>query len=371
MSDVKLPNLPAMSAGEMVEKLSDLYCNAIRKDYPLRKMPALMLWGPPGIGKSQAVRQIGREIEEKTGKRVRVTEVRLLLFNPIDLRGIPTANADKTLAVWLKPQIFQMDADPSLIHLLFLDELSAAPQSVQAAAYQLILDRCIGEHRLPENCIVLAAGNRVTDKSVAFKMPKALANRFLHIEITENFRAWKEWAIRNGIHEKILGFLSFRPHALMEFDSGSDDLAFATPRSWEMVSNLLHCTKGNIEEMYPLIAGIIGSGAATEFRTWAEVYQDLPNIEDIFSGKEEKIPSGTDALYALISSMVSYAKNHKDDLAGIANSIRYAEKLPPDFSAVLLKDYLYIDKDYKQNLMKLPEFLRWCQTKGQWMNGIV
>ena len=141
----------------------------------------------------------------KNEKKVQVTDVRLLLFNPIDLRGIPTANADKTLAVWLKPQIFQMDASDEVINILFLDEITAAPQSVQAAAYQITLDRVIGEHRLPENCIVIAAGNRVTDKSVAFKMPKALANRLLHIEVSQSFASWRQWAIHNGIHEKVLG----------------------------------------------------------------------------------------------------------------------------------------------------------------------
>ena len=127
-----------------------------------------MLWGPPGVGKSQGVRQIASEIREKTGKKVEVTDVRLLLFNPVDLRGIPTANEDKTLAVWLKPKIFQMDPSEDVINFLFLDEISAAPQSVQAAAYQITLDRTVGEHKLPENCVVIAAGNRVTDRSVAY-----------------------------------------------------------------------------------------------------------------------------------------------------------------------------------------------------------
>ena len=88
-----------------------------------------------------------------------MTDVRLLLFNPVDLRGIPAANADRTLAVWLKPKIFQMDESENVLNLLFLDEISAAPPSVQAAAYQITLDRMVGEHRLPENCIVIAAGD--------------------------------------------------------------------------------------------------------------------------------------------------------------------------------------------------------------------
>ena len=94
-------------------------------------------------------------------------------------------------AIWLKPQIFQMNDSEDVVNILFLDEISAAPQSVQAAAYQITLDRVVGEHKLPENCIVIAAGNRVTDRSVAFKMPKALANRLMHFEVDGNFDSWK------------------------------------------------------------------------------------------------------------------------------------------------------------------------------------
>ena len=151
-----------LTVDQAVSQLSSAYIAMINTHTVLKRFPSVMLWGPPGVGKSQGVRQIASEIEAKTGKRAQITDVRLLLFNPVDLRGIPTANADKTLAVWLKPKIFQMDAGEDVINLLFLDEISAAPQSVQAAAYQITLDRTVGEHRLPDNCIVLAAGNRVT-----------------------------------------------------------------------------------------------------------------------------------------------------------------------------------------------------------------
>ena len=229
MSELKIANIPSMAVGKMVDKLSDSYCKLINNGLAVWTMPSVMLWGPPGVGKSQAVRQIAKEIEENTGKKVNVTDVRLLLFNPIDLRGIPTANEDKTLAVWLKPKIFQMDSSEDVVNILFLDEISAAPQSVQAAAYQITLDRVVGEHKLPENCIVIAAGNRTTDKSVAFKMPKALANRLLHIEVEGSFDSWKNWAIQTGINDKVIGFLSFRQNYLMGFDSGNDDLAFPNP----------------------------------------------------------------------------------------------------------------------------------------------
>lgn len=371
MKTANLSAVPAMHVGTLVEKLSEAYCTLLERGLPLRTMPSVMLWGPPGVGKSQAVRQIAGEIERTTGKRVDVTDVRLLLFNPIDLRGIPTANADKTLAIWLKPQIFQMDGAEDVVNILFLDEISAAPQSVQAAAYQITLDRVVGEHRLPENCIVLAAGNRTTDKSVAFKMPKALANRLLHIEIEGSFPAWKAWAIGRGIHEKVIGFLSFRQNYLMNFNAATEDLAFATPRSWEMVSNLLSGVDGDVEKMYPLIAGIVGTGVAVEFRTWAKVYHSLPSMEEIFDGKMPPMPQNTDAMYALSAAMTAYASAHREDMVRITNSIRYADRMPPDFSAMLLKDYMYIEKDYKQRLLRIPEFSRWLSEKGRLINGSV
>ena len=371
MTDIKVSNIPNMNIGKIVDELTNTYCSVIDKNLSASIIPSVMLWGPPGVGKSQAVRQIAKGIEVSTGKKTVVTDVRLLLFNPIDLRGIPTSNQDKTLAVWLKPQIFQMDESDDVVNILFLDEISAAPQSVQAAAYQITLDRVVGEHKLPDNCIVIAAGNRVTDKSVAFKMPKALANRLLHIDVEGNFDSWKKWAIANSINEKVIGFLSFRQSYLMGFKASSDDLAFPTPRSWEMVSNLLNCVSDDIDKMYSLISGLVGVGVAVEFRTWCNVYKDLPDINEIFNGKMPAVPSKPDVMYALISSMTAYAREHKDNIDEITNSIKYAQQLPPDFSAVLMKDYMYLDKNYKEKLMRIPEFSRWLTTKGRFLNGII
>ena len=365
-------NISSLSVNKAVEQLSHTYISAIKAGLSPKHLPSVMLWGPPGVGKSQAVRQIAKCIGEETGKECRVTDVRLLLFNPIDLRGIPTANADKTLSVWLRPQIFQMDESDNVINILFLDEISAAPQSVQAAAYQITLDRVVGEHRLPDNCIVIAAGNRVTDRSVAFKMPRALANRLCHLEIKSNFDSWKDWAIGAGINEKVVGFISFRPDLLTERgDDMRDDLAFPSPRSWEMVSNYLNIVDGGVDKLYPLISGCVGAGVAIEFRTYCKVYASLPKMEDIFLGKKAKMPTESDALYALISSMTSYAREHKDDMKKIENSLVFAKEMPVDYSTVLMRNYMAIEKGYKDKLMRLPEFHKWIQSRGRYLNGSV
>jgi hypothetical protein len=200
-------------------------------------------------------------------------------------------------------------------------------------------------------------------------MPKALANRMMHIEISVKFDAWRQWAVGAGVNKKVIGFLSFKQNLLLDSDMRSEDLAYATPRSWEMVSNILNGVNDNIEKMFMLIAGIVGAGTAIELLTWEKVYDSLPDIEDIFAGKDVKMPKNTDALYALTASMTSYAREHTDDLEGIANSITFADKMPPDFSTMLMKDYMYINGDFRDELMQIPEFMQWMRSKGKLLNG--
>ncbi len=352
-----------MTVGQMVRQLSAAYISLIRSKTPLRSFPSVMLWGAPGVGKSQGVRQIASAVAEKTGLRVDVTDVRLLLFNPVDLRGIPTANEDKTLAVWLKPKIFQMDESTDVVNILFLDEISAAPQSVQAAAYQITLDRTVGEHRLPENCIVIAAGNRVTDRAVAYTMPSALANRLCHIEIAADSKSWHEWAVSSGINSTVLGFLDYKPGMLMKPELMDSSLAFPTPRSWEMVSNILNYVSDNIADVFPLVAGCVGSEAAQELLNWCEVYRGVPDTKAVFAGTSEDIPVRPEAMFALASRISEYARNHHT--AGeIENVVAYALKLPVEFRNRIFADLLHI-RSIRKQLSRIYAYDDWFVRSGR------
>ena len=334
-----ISGLSAVSVREMVTLLSQTYLALVRSGEPLKRFPSVMLWGPPGVGKSQGVRQIARALERQTDKRVAITDVRLLLFNPVDLRGIPTANAEKTLAVWLKPQIFQMDDGDDVINILFLDEISAAPPSVQAAAYQITLDRMVGEHKLPDNCIVIAAGNRTTDRSVAYHMPSALANRLCHLEIKSDTGAWHDWAVNRGIHPLVVGYLEYNAVALMRTDDADAGPAFPTPRSWEMVSRVLQTASSDVSAVYPLIVGCIGADAAARFRRWWEMCSEMPSVESVFTGEASfSVPPIPELQIALRTQMVAYARTHPTQ-EGIDRSIEFACNLPWAFRGQLMHDY--------------------------------
>lgn len=360
MSDeIKALNIPNVTVSETVYKLAELYANAIREGIALHKLPTPFLWGAAGVGKSDGVYQLAGLIEQKATKKVKVTDVRLLLFSPIDLRGVPVADEHKEFTHWLKPKIFDMDADKDTINILFLDELSAAPQSVQAAAYQICLDRKIGEHILPENCIVIAAGNRVTDQSVSYKMPKALCNRMMHFNIKTDYDAWKAWAVQNDISDKVIAFLGLDNSRLC-VEPESSDLAYATPRSWAFVSTLLHTVSEAPESIHSLIAACVGNATALEFEAFCRGALRMPSVREIMNGKCSDYPKTHDVLYALISALVFALKEKKEELtqAEIENVCSYVLHLPRDFLMSFMKDIRSI-AGIDKKLMKCHSFQTW------------
>ena len=363
-------NIPHTTVSSLVKDLTALYQGAVRSGLPFKDLPSPFLWGPPGIGKSDGVRELANELEKSTGKTVHVTDVRLLLFSPVDLRGVPIADEHRQFTNWLKPRLFEMDPSTDVINLLFLDELSAAPQSVQAAAYQITLDRRVGEHALPDNCIVIAAGNRTTDQSVSYKMPKALCNRLMHDVIESDFISWKHWALQNNVDRRIIGFLSFDNSRLCS-EPESSDLAYTTPRSWVFVSSILSAAcpvGGNVCEAHQLISACVGIDAALDFESWCQIYDALPAIDDIFHGICNSYPKKQDQLYALATSLASAIASRGSQIRQehLENACTYASKFPSDFAMAFFKDLNALDS-ISLKLMKCHSLHDWLSHNKQYL----
>jgi len=260
----------------------------------------LFLWGPPGIGKSELVEGITRELDGL------MIDLRLGQMEPTDIRGIPYYNKDKGVMDWAPPVELPDEATASQypIVVLFLDELNSAPPSVQSAAYQLILNRRIGKYHLPKNVVMVAAGNRESDKGVTYRMPTPLANRFLHQEMKVDFASYQEWAVKNKIHKDVVGYLSFAKQDLYDFDAKSASRAFATPRTWTFVSQLLDDEDGDNDTLTNLIAGTVGEGLAVKFMAHRKVSSKMPNPADVLSGKVKDLNvKEVSAMYSLVISM--------------------------------------------------------------------
>lgn len=277
------------------------------------------VWGPPGVGKSDVVRQVA------AARGLEVADVRAILLDPVDLRGLPHVNGGG-FAHWAQPAFLPREGRG----VLFLDELSAAPQSVQAACYQLILDRRLGEYELPAGWSVLAAGNRETDRAVVNRMPSALANRLVHIEYEIDADDWTRWALANGMPVELIAFIRFRPALLHQFDPQKK--AFPTPRSWAFVGQML--AKGLPAAVeYDLLSGTVGEGAAAELLGYLQVFRQLPSIEAVLlDPAAAPVPSDPAALYAITSGLAA-----KASMSNFDSVVAYSKRLPPEFSVSMVK----------------------------------
>jgi hypothetical protein len=216
--------------------------------------------------------------------------------------------------VWAAPAELPDEAMASQYDniILFLDEMNSAAPAVQAAAYQLILNRKVGTYTLPDNVYIVAAGNREADKGVTYRMPAPLANRFVHLEMAVDFEDWFQWATENKIHKDVVGFLTFSKKDLYDFDPKSPSRSFATPRSWSFVSELLDddLNEGTLTD---LVSGSVGEGLAVKFMAHRKFASQMPNPTDILDGKvKESKTKEISAMYSLTVSLCYELKEASD-----------------------------------------------------------
>ncbi|HEY0138107.1 MAG TPA: MoxR family ATPase, partial [Nannocystis sp.] len=252
-----------------------------------------MLHGSPGVGKSDTVRQLAARLDWD------LRDIRISQMDSVDLRGVPSIRDGRTY--WNVPS-FLPEPGPKP-GILFLDEINSAPQSTMAAAYQLVLDRRLGDYVVPDNWAIIAAGNRQTDRAIVNQMSTALKNRFVHLTYDPNIEDWSSWALQADIVPEVLAFLRFRPNLLNEFDApvGNEDMkqkkrnmkdatAFATPRSWEFVSRLVKANQPKDSE-FESFSGAVGEGAAVELMAFMKHHRSLPDLDALLMNpKTTEVP---------------------------------------------------------------------------------
>ena len=212
--------------------------------------------------------------------------------------------------------------------ILMLDEFNSAAPSVQAGAYQLVLDKRLGEYIVPDGVMVMAAGNRENDKGITFRMPTPIANRFTHIEIRSDFDDWQKWALEAKVDQNVVGYLTTFKNDLFDFDATSATRGFPTPRSWEFVSKILYGNPNLSDQvLIGLLAGAIGDGTALKFNEYRKNAADLPNPRDILSGTVTTLKRNDVSLcYALTTALCYELKDRSDVLARNGNKAEDRKK---------------------------------------------
>jgi AAA domain (dynein-related subfamily) len=284
----------------------------------------VMFWGAPGIGKSDAVRQIAAA----TGRNV--IDFRTNLREPVDMRGIPVP-CDKTgTTKWYTPdELPQVERDGER-GILFLDEINTCSPQMMAVCFGLVLDRKVGEYTLPAGWIVVAAGNRVADRAAAQRMPTALSNRFAHHTIVADVDAWADWANKNGIAPELVAFIRLRRELLHVMPKNGES-TFPTPRSWAKCSKYMHAPA---KLRLALFASHVGDAYAAELEAFIELYRSMGSLADIIKNPAgAKLPTDPSARYAVCTGLARMAKPEN-----IAAIFAYAERLPKESQILVIHD---------------------------------
>ncbi len=314
----------------------------------------VMLWGPPGVGKSQIVAQVADK------HAAAIVDIRLSQMEPSDLRGIPFKNEHKV--EWAIPAMLPDIEVHGEAGILFIDEITSAPPSVSAAAYQLILDRRLGEYRVPEHWAIVAAGNRQGDRGVSYSMPSPLANRFSHYELDVNIDDWADWAYQNDIDERIIAFLRFRPDLLFDFNPEHNPVAFPSPRSWEFAHRALYKFADRPALLSGGIEACVGRAAGVELYAFIQSLENLPDIDAIASGQSQECPDEIDLQYAIASALVTRAIRSGGDIEILGNLLNYANQFKQREMGVMLVSDL--QRSIGSELYAVPQFAGWAEKIG-------
>src|SRR5438552_17146628 len=137
---------------------------------------SILLLSAPGVGKTAIVAQAAADAD---------LPCRSLLgtqIAPEDVSGIPRIVGERS--VFCPPRVLLPESPEPFC--LFLDELPACSPDVQKAFYSLLLERRLGEHRLPKGTWVVAAGNRAEDRALVRSISSALLNRVTILQVEVN-----------------------------------------------------------------------------------------------------------------------------------------------------------------------------------------
>ena len=328
------------------------------------QLPPVMLWGAPGIGKSSIIQQICEDAD------VGFVDIRLSQREPVDLRGLPVPKEDHV--DWLLSG--EWPRDPNSRGIILFDEITAADRSLQVAAYELILDRRLGDlYKLPDGWLVVAAGNRMQDRAVATNFSSALANRFCHISLSADLESWCTWANSTQIHPDVIAFLRFRPECFFDMNAALEK-GWPSPRSWTRVSHVITELSGKLDEVCIsiMLEGLVGPAAATEFLAFRRWSLELPDIRAMLNGEAPVfIPERPDQRYALCSAMAYYLwiDGLNPPIKRVQKFFAISKKLSSDFATLALTDVINDSvSSIKQKktllLMNQPEFEEWTQLHG-------
>lgn len=297
-----------------------------------RRTRAILILGPSGVGKSESIHGAVKEIGEYLNDPDFGFIAKYLgTEDLVTLGGVPSVKNNETTR-----NIPDWFPKPNTNGILLLDEITSAPNANQVVAYQIALDRNLCGHQLPSGWMVVAAGNRASDRGVHFPLAGPLIARMTVIHVQSSIDGFLEYAIKKNVRQEVVAFIASRADMLNErdeninpdYDKIPQNEPFANQRSW--VAAAQHYLDERPDIRLELLQGSVGKRAAIDFETFLRVYESMPSIDLI--QKEPlgvPVPPDTSTRWALAVGIAG-----RIDKANFSSFIQYLERMPKEFATL-------------------------------------
>ena len=277
---------------------------------------SFMLHGPSGVGKT-------RRVEEADPDFVSIVLRNGMLPEEVIGKTIFPNHDTAKESLWMPPVWYtnlcqKCEAEPEKNHVLFIDEITNVKPAEQSLVFHLVLNRSIGPNigQLPENVVVVAAGNNKQESEAAYNMPEPLFRRFeghvyLEADVKE-FITWGAGLRKDGlpkIHPLVSRFVATYSEAFYSAYDSEDPPKYALdPRGWEQVSNIIYSNKGVLSRQ--LLENKVGANIAANLIEFAR--SNFITLENVLNGDyiSSDIPARYDAQLALAYSLVIVDEEH-------------------------------------------------------------
>lgn len=359
-----------MSSSNLPSITVDTFTKIVEMQFKEGNFRPIFGLGKGGIGKTESIMELAKE-----KLKIGYIDIRLLLYSETDLKGIPYPSVDHKRTIWLQNDILPTAERDGEKGILVFDEITSCSRSVRTAAYQLLNERRLGEYVLPDGWMIVCLGNGEEDGGDYQGMEGNFVNRCSVFNVVPDVEAWKMWAHNHNVNPLVTGYVSWKPADLHSYNPDSEtEIAFASPRSWTAVSNILNANEFSVDDtvMCSRIQSNLGTRVGQQFIAFCKFKDKTVDPNRIICNGEKPVIEQQEVLYITISSVVKIVGDQimrdikasggvqQTTINALANALNWILGLRKEYAVMGFKDLVGYEPNTMRAVILTPQLFTAC-----------
>lgn len=359
-----------MSSSNLPSITVDTFTKIVEMQFKEGNFRPIFGLGKGGIGKTESIMELAKE-----KLKIGYIDIRLLLYSETDLKGIPYPSVDHKRTIWLQNDILPTAERDGETGILVFDEITSCSRSVRTAAYQLLNERRLGEYVLPDGWMIVCLGNGEEDGGDYQGMEGNFVNRCSVFNVVPDVEAWKVWAHNHNVNPLVTGYVSWKPADLHSYNPDSEtEIAFASPRSWTAVSNILNANEFSVDDtvMCSRIQSNLGTRVGQQFIAFCKFKDKTVDPNRIICNGEKPVIEQQEVLYITISSVVKIVGDQimrdikasggvqQTTINALANALNWILGLRKEYAVMGFKDLVGYEPNTMRAVILTPQLFAAC-----------